>query len=403
MRLNELYAMTAESFLPMLNDDSIKMIYIDPPYDTKSKNFEYNDDIENWSEFITNLLQLSKDKLKNDGVIFISIDDNRMIDLRIAGNLVFGSDNFLGMFITRQATKSNAKFINTIHEYVVVYAKNKKHCPSFSIKRTDMPIFGQLICKLRKKIKKEFDKNGIHAATFLLKKELINYQKDELFSWLKNYNMVDDNGEICFAKDLSTPSSPKELKIDEIGLYLPALKTRGWSSKEKFIKLYHENKLIFKDGRPYEKHLLIDSKDNAMSILNFYSRQGKHDLEKLGLGHIFSTAKPVAMIKYFIKLCTKNDDIIVDFFAGSGTTAQAVIESNLEDGHGRRFLLCQKIEAIKNNPQAVKTLQNYGYDGNIHHIAQLRLDLLAQKYDLDGDYYTKINACIKYRQDNLFN
>lgn len=341
MRLNELYAMTAESFLPMLNNNSIKMIYIDPPYDTKSKNFEYNDDIENWSDFMINLLQLSKDKLKKDGVIFISIDDNRMIDLRIVANHVFGADNFLGMFITRQATKSNAKFINTIHEYVVVYAKNKKYCPSFEIKRLDMPIFGKVIVELKNKIKKEFDKNGISSANDLLKNEIKHYEKDELFSWLKNYNIVDEFGEICFAKDLSMPSQPKPLIIDEINLNLLTLKTRGWASKEKFIKLHQENKLIFKDGRPYEKHLLIESKDNAMSILNFYSRQGKHDLEKLGLGEMFKTAKPVELIKYFIKLCTDDGDVVLDFFAGSGTTAQAVIECNLEDGKNRYFLLCQ--------------------------------------------------------------
>lgn len=71
--------------------------------------------------------------------------------------------------------------------------------------------------------------------------------------------------------------------------------------------------MIYKNGRSYEKHLLIDSKDNAMSILNFYSRQGKHDLEKLGLGHMFKTAKPTEMIKYFIRLCTSNNDIVMDF------------------------------------------------------------------------------------------
>lgn len=100
---------------------------------------------------------------------------------------------------------------------------------------------------------------------------------------------------------------------------------------------------------------MIDSKDSAMSILNFYSRQGKHDLEKLGLGHMFKTAKPIQMIKYFIKLCTSNDDVVMDYFAGSGTTAQAVIECNLEDGCNRRFLLCQIVKPIKNNPEAIQT------------------------------------------------
>lgn len=399
MRLNDIYSMKAEQFLPLLDNNSIKMIYIDPPYDTKSKQFEYNDDIENWSDFILNLLTLSKDKLKDDGVIFISIDDNRMIDLRVVGNAVFGSDNFLGMFITRQATKSNAKHINTIHEYVVVYAKNKKNCPSFEIKRVDMPIFGKVIIELSNKIKKEVDKSGLVSANELLKQEIKAYDNDELFSWLKNYNIVDEFGNICFAKDLSMPSKPSELNIPEINLCLPALKTRGWASKEKFIALYKENKLIFKDGRPYEKHLLIESKDNAMSILNFYSRQGKHDLQKLGLGEMFKTAKPVGLIKYFIKLCTKNDDIILDYFAGSGTTAQAVIECNLEDNHQRNFLLCQMPEPIKNNDFAIQTLSSFQYEPTIDNIAKLRLKSVKEKYNLN-EQYVKIEK--KFHQPTLF-
>lgn len=118
MRYNQIYSMSAENFLPLVKSNTIKMIYIDPPYNTKSKSFEYNDDIENWDFFIKNLLEQSKHKLSDDGVIFISIDDNKMVDLRIIGDSIFGKTNFLGMFITKQATKSNAKHINTIHEYV---------------------------------------------------------------------------------------------------------------------------------------------------------------------------------------------------------------------------------------------------------------------------------------------
>lgn len=379
MQYNQIYSMNAENFLPLIKNNTIKMIYIDPPYNTKSKNFEYNDDIENWDLFIKNLLEQSKHKLSDDGVIFISIDDNKMVDLRIIGDSIFGKKNFLGMFITKQATKSNAKHINIIHEYVVVYAKNKKQCPSFSVKRIDMPNYRQIILSLCQDIKNEFLKsNNLDDVNLFLKNKLKEYDGNEELSWLKNYSVVDECGNICFAKDLSIPSKPHTLEIPEISLFLPALKTRGWSSKEKFIKLYHDNKLIFKNNRPYEKHLLIDSKDNAMSILNFYSRQGKHDLEKLGLGHMFKTAKPTQMIKYFIKLCTDGDDIVMDFFAGSGTTAQAVIECNQEDGANRRFLLCQSPEPIKNNPEATQTLLENGYEGTIDNIAKLRLQLVEK-------------------------
>lgn len=170
--------------------------------------------------------------------------------------------------------------------------------------------------------------------------------------------------------------------IDEIGLHLLPLETRGWQTKEKILKLHQENKLILKNGRPYEKHLLVDSTDNVMSILNFYSRQGKHDLDKFGLSGIFSTAKPVELIKYLIKICTDKDDVILDYFGGSGTTAQAVIECNQDDGGNRQFLICQTDEPIKNNNYAIKILKENDFDGTIDNIAKLRLEKVRSYYEL---------------------
>ena len=313
--------------------------------------------------------------MQETGVLFVSIDDNKLIELRLICNEVFGKDNFLGMFITRQTTRSNAKHINTIHEYIIAYAKNKRKAPAFEIKRLEIPFYADKLLPLMAEIKKEHKQNGIASATQLLKKRLKEFEKIEYFSFLKNYSIVDENGEICFATDLSTPNGePRELYIEEIMLHLPALKSRGWFSKEKFIKLFNENKLLFKQGRPYEKHLLSELKDNAMSILNFYSRQGKHDLERLDLGNVFSTAKPVEMIKYLIKISQiSHNDKILDFFAGSGTTAQAVLECDQEDNGQHEFVLCQVQEEIKNNLYAIEYLSGLGYQSNIAEIIKLRL------------------------------
>ncbi|URD68593.1 site-specific DNA-methyltransferase [Conchiformibius steedae DSM 2580] len=383
MQFNRLYSMAAEQFLPLLDNSSINMIYIDPPYNTQSKQFEYNDSCSDWEIFIEPLLHQARDKLREDGCIFISIDDNQMVELRQMGNKVFGKDNFLGMLITRQATRSNAKHINVIHEYIVAYAKNKKLCPKFEMDRIQIPFYREVILNLSAEVKKCFQLKGIEEANLLLKEKLKEYENIDEFSWIRNYSIVDELGQICFAKDLSVPSPPNKLVIEEIGLHLEPLKTRGWSSKEKFIQLHQTNRLIFKNGRPYEKHLLQESKDSAMSILNFYSRQGKHDLEKLGMGHLFKTAKPVEMIKYLVKLSTSENDVILDFFAGSGTTAQAVIECNLEEKSNRKFILCQIPEKIKNNQAAVNYMLQNGYSDTIDGIAQMRLDRLRSEYGLN--------------------
>ena len=381
--MNSLYIMDAENCLNLLPIDCFQTIYIDPPYNTKSKDFEYLDDYNDWVDFIEPKIKKAYDLLQETGVCFVSIDDNKLIELRVVCNKIFGKENFIGMFITRQATRSNAKHINTIHEYVVVFAKNKKKAPRFEINRLDIAFYSDKLRPLMNEIKGEFKKNGTCSANELLKIRLKDFENDEHFSFLKNYSIVDDQGEICFATDLSVPSkSPKELYIDDIMLYLPALPSRGWSSKEKFIKLFHENKLIFKQGRPYEKHLLRESKDNAMSILSFYSRQGKHDLQKLGLGDIFSTAKPVDMIKYFIKISQiSKEDKILDFFAGSGTTAQAVLECNLEDDGQREFILCQIDEPINPKSKAKKYLNHA--NSTIADITILRLEKLKEKFIFD--------------------
>ena len=104
--------------------EKIKMIYIDPPYNTQGQK-SYNDksSSQNWATFMEERLKASKKLLKTDGVIFISIDDNEYANLKNVCENVFGKENFVGTFITQQAQRSNAKHINTVHEYILCFAK----------------------------------------------------------------------------------------------------------------------------------------------------------------------------------------------------------------------------------------------------------------------------------------
>lgn len=382
---NKLFIADANDCLSILEDNSFQTIYIDPPYNTSSKNFEYLDKRDDWETFIEEKMVRSQQLLQDTGVIFISIDDNKLIELRMICDKVFGKKNFLGMFITRQATRSNAKHINVIHEYVIVYAKDKNKAPSFQIERLKIPFYKDKLERLIKEVKNTFSTKGKEDAEKLLKEKVKSLSKLEHFSFLRNYQNIDEHGDIYFATDLSVPNKKdQELYIKEINLTLPNLKTRSWTSKERIIQLFNDGKLVFKGQRPYEKVLLKYSKDNALSILNFYSRQGKHNLEKLGLGNLFSTAKPVEMIKYFIKLSqnSKNDRVL-DFFAGSGTTAQAVIECNQEDFGNRKFVLCQKAEEIVNNKQVIEYLVKLGLKNQVNEITKLRLEKLQDLYNFE--------------------
>ena len=354
--------------ISFLKDDSfkkyynkIKMIYIDPPYNTKTIK-AYNDKRkeEEWAMFIKERLVASYDLLTEDGCIFISIDDNEYAELKMICDEIYGKKNHIGTFITYQALRSNSKLINTVHEYVLCYAKNKKKVKDFKILRKYIDEDKKIINEVENEIKKVIEKEGIKVAKKRIKTLINEKCKEYNISWLKNYNNVDDEGRIYFAMDLSTPGQPRKVDIEKINLHLKPLKTRGWSSDEKFIDLYKRNLIVFKDDRPYEKHYLDDACDNVTSIMRFFSRNGTNDLKKLGLYNLFDAPKPVEMIKFLIRISTNDNDYIMDFFAGSGTTAQSVCEVNIENNRNNKFILIQKKEKFNEKSQSFEVCNKLG-------------------------------------------
>ncbi|GAA8353642.1 hypothetical protein KH0195_10800 [Helicobacter pylori] len=222
--MHKVFIMEALECLKRIEKESIQTIYIDPPYNTKSSNFEYEDAHADYEKWIEEHLILAKAVLKQSGCLFISIDDNKMAEVKIIANEIFGTRNFLGTFITKQATRSNAKHINITHEYVLSYAKNKAFAPGFKILRTLLPVYAKALKDLMRTIKNVFRQKGQAQAQLVLKEQIKELSQKEHFNFLKNYNLVDEKGEIYFAKDLSTPSNPRSVAIQEINLFFRTLK-----------------------------------------------------------------------------------------------------------------------------------------------------------------------------------
>lgn len=368
----------------------VDFIYIDPPYNTSNKTFAYNDKNDLWGEDIKKRIELAHKMLKDDGVIFISIDDNELSNLIYICCNIFKKENYIGLFITKQAQRSNAKHINTIHEYVLCFAKNKKKLPRFYINRLENPAESDLINSIIQKVKKAFIVSKDNAY-LELKKSIEKYVRDTGATWIKNYSNIDDEGNIFFAKDLSTPGKPSRLDIDEIDLHLGPLKTRGWSSKDKILSLHKENRLCFKNGRPYAIEYLNEATDNVSSILDFYSRQGTNDLKKLGLDGLFDTPKPVELIKFLIRCSMHKNALILDFYAGSGTTAQAVYEINKEDNMEHKYILIQIDEAINKKNDAYHFLKSKGYDKpTVDEAMLLRVDTFLKQNQIEKDYVLEV-------------
>jgi adenine-specific DNA-methyltransferase len=364
----------------------VDTIYIDPPYNTRSK-FSYKDKKEHdeWLVFMRVRLEKAKELLKETGIIFLSIDDNEFAYLKVLCDEVFYRKNFLGTFITYQSQRSNAKHINTVHEYVLCYAKDKSKASGFKIKRTSIPEDRQMIEKIVKEVKEVFTREGQDEAQKELSKLIKRFCEERNITWLRNYSNVDDKGRVYFSEDLSTPGKPRRVDIPEIDLTLEPLSTRGWSSDAKFKELYAQNKLVFKKGRPYEKHLLIDSEENASSILSFYSRQGSNDLNKLGLRDLFDTPKPVELIKYLVRISTPENGTVLDFFAGSGTTGQAVYEVNFEDSSDRKFVLIQLDEQMNETSKSYKACLNLGITPIISEALIYRVNAFREQNDIRSD------------------
>ncbi len=353
-------------------DKSYKVIYLDPPYNTRStKSYNDSEESDNWGTMLKERLELCKSYLAKDGVVFISIDDTEIGTVRNLGDSIFGYKNFLGTFVTRQATRSNSKHINIIHEYIVCYCKDKSKLKPWMVKRIDTED-GGWIKELQSEVRLRWDFDVVSAYDYLK-----NYIRESGLSWLRNYNLIDNNGNIFFASDLSTPSNPRVVDIPEIGLHLEALDKRGWTSDKRFIELHNKGLLHYRGDRPYEKKYLIDAEDNCPSILNFYSRQGTKDLKDLGLDGLFDTPKSVDLLKYLFKFVLEEGDNVLDIYAGSGSTAQACeeLDNNIS------WTLIQKEEEVDKKSPIYKNCITFGIEPTIPNILYTRLNKINTNYE----------------------
>lgn len=323
----------------------VKLIYIDPPYNTQSDAFIYRDDfsakqaeilkslgykadaaeyIKNiygarthsgWLSFMYPRLLLARDLLREDGVIFISIDDNEQAQLKLLCDEVFGQENFVAQLIWKKKSggANDSEHFAIDHEYVFVYAKLKGN---FELK---MDRAATVTTSYNRE-----DKKGKYALD-RLDKQSIRYSDSG------NYEITGPNG----AKYWPAHKDPKKPNA-----------TWRWSKKK--VKADYKQ-LVFENGFIYTKNyegeggvarsLMIEDRFGR-------TRTGKTDLSALIDGAVFSSPKPVKLVKFFGDITAGSNDLILDFFAGSGTTAEAVMRLNAEDGGTRKYILVQLPQPI---------------------------------------------------------
>jgi adenine-specific DNA-methyltransferase len=348
----------------------VKCIYIDPPYNTGNEGWVYNDNVkaplikewlgntvgkegedltrhDKWLCMMTPRLKLLRELLTEDGVIFVSIGDEEQGNLRQIMDEVYGDDNFISNIIWQRAYApvNMNKYFSQNHDFILCYAKNKEQVKLNDLSRSE-------------------EQDARYK----------NPDNDERGVWTSGDLSVGPAVEKNIY-EITTPSGKK---------FLPS-QGRSWvTNKEKMQELITDNQVWFGengDSMPRQKRFLINVKNGVvpLSLWEYktvgHTQDAKKELKEIFKNDVFATPKPTTLIKRILEIATNPGDIVLDSFAGSGTTAQAVLELNKEDGGNRKFILVEMEDyantitaervrrVIKGVPTSRKETLNQGLGG----------------------------------------
>lgn len=334
----------------------IDVIYIDPPYNTGKKDFKYDDNYvdeedgfkhSKWLSFMANRLWLAKSLLSKDGIIFMSIDDNEQAQLKMLSDTIFGDSHFIIQMPrqTKKSGKTTGSFSKN-HDYVLVYVKDNRDVFQMQEHIDDNYKFEDEFINERGKYKlnQTLDYDSLSYSSSL------DYPIEidgEIFYPGGDYQAYLDRKQGVHKRaDWAWRWSPDLFKFGFDNGFI-VVKRKNDGTARIYTKTYLNAKI--KKDKQGEYYIDYEKKTKALSSLelteNIYSNdRAKKDLAYFGLKDEFDYSKPVELIKTLIK-CHKNKNaIVLDFFAGSGTTGQATLLANIEDGGNRRFILCTNNE-----------------------------------------------------------
>ncbi|MEI6410770.1 MAG: site-specific DNA-methyltransferase [Bacteroidota bacterium] len=366
--------------------EKIKCIYIDPPYNT-GKDFVYSDNYtqdkkaywedagvlenglkidtnaeadgryhSNWLNMMYSRLLIARQLLKEDGVIFISIDDNEMHHLRKVCDEVFGEENWLGTIIWKNATDNNPTQIAIEHEYLVVYSKQKDLIDAewkskiSDVKDVLVNIGNKFIehnDSLTKLVSQYNDWYRIHKSELW---PLDRYKYIDTGGVYTGSQSVHNPGKEGYRYDVIHPKTQKPCKQPLLGYRFP---------KETMSKLIEEGRILYGEDETKIIELKVyahEFEDKLSSIIELDGRTGSYDLRDVfpDSQRIFTNPKPYKFLNSFLAYVLKSDDTILDFFGGSGSLGHAVVALNQEDNGSRKFILVQIPEATDEKSEAFK-------------------------------------------------
>jgi adenine-specific DNA-methyltransferase len=355
----------ALSVLNYTHKNSLKIIYLDPPYNTgKEKEFMYNDRYvdsndgyrhSKWLSFMSRRLELSKNLLTDDGVIFISIDDNEIAQLKLLCNQIFGEDNFIAQFIRKNKAGAghDSGQIAVEFDYMLCFAKNKANV------------------KFQKEVL-----DVENDSKYKLEDEFIGHRGKYYLRDLDYKGSYSESGDY----PITTPDGTEIYSGGKFG------RPNTWRWSKDKVQWGIENKyIVFKklkdNWKVYIKqYQFVDNENNIRertlpyrALISFLNSEGSQELNNVVNQTIFKFPKSVGLIEFCLNLFEDKNLTILDFFAGSGTTGHSVLSLNSKDNGNRKFILCTNNEneicekvtytRISNVINGYKNLKNEKIDG----------------------------------------
>jgi adenine-specific DNA-methyltransferase len=395
--------------------NKIKMIYIDPPYNT-GKDFVYSDDYKdnlenylkitgqkeedggristnseangryhtNWLNMIYPRLRLARNLLRDDGIIFISIDDAEVDNLKKVCNEIFGEINFVACLVWDKNRKNDAKYFSVGHEYMLVYFKSIQTMK-------DLGVIYRAPKEGIAEVKEEFQKlRKLHNDNWELiaeglKKLYASWDEDDERKPLARFIKVDEKGPYRDDGNISWPGGggPKYEVIHPITKKPCKIPDAGWRfpNLERMQEEIDSGRVVFGPDEttlPRIRRNLFEADKEVMRSVHFsYAQTATMEFNKIFDNlRVFENPKHFGDIKQLIQYITttNNEEIILDFFSGSATTAHAVMQLNAEDGGNRRFIMVQLPEPCGKDTEAYKA----GYK-NICEIGKERIRRAGEK------------------------
>lgn len=380
----------------------VKMIYIDPPYNT-GKDFVYSDDFAdpmarykevtqqttksnpetmgrfhtNWLNMMYPRLRLAANLLRDDGVIFISIDGNEVMNLRKVCDEVFGEENCLGIIanINNPKGRSDDNYIATAHEYIVVYAKSVVSVDWYGFEPTEE------ITKRYNKV----DSEGKRYREIDLRKTGENDLREDRPNLFYYFYFCEETGDFYASRENIIKDGYIQIKPQREdgceGNWRWGIETATSQIGELIPKFMPARKVWGVMQKDYLEGRSLVKPTSSWTFKDVNSERGTEEFVSLGFDkRIFPKPKPIGTIKRCLQLSTGDEDIVLDFFSGSGSTAHAVMQLNAQDGNKRKYILVQLPEICDQSSEAYKA----GYK-NICEIGKERIRRAGKKLtDTDG-------------------